>query len=362
MTPTTAPPERSGAGSAPTSRGEGLEPLPRPAVLPPRRRGPNVFLVAMVAVLVAGAVFVVVRMLFAADSNDLGGYLRQQVVPLVDRSNALGEQLRGFLVKPPADRSQVKSQLEQWALQSQAIVDDAALLRPPARLEAAVAYLSTTFKGRAVAMAGYRDAILSALDSTKTAGLVDRILETDRDLLAADRTYVLFATEADEAISQAGEAAVPLPPSAWFPDASQATLPAVKPFVERIVGAPQVGSGRNVSVNDIAVRPEPSRDDNGTTVVVGGPFEVAAKVQNLGERTETKLAVKIELRDATRSQLHSTTREVSLAPGEAQEVVVGDVEPFPDQENGLIVTVGPLPGETADADNARSMEFDWKRS
>lgn len=360
MEPTSTSPQRLRTGSARTPRAEGLEPLPRPAVLPPRRRGPNVFLVAMVAVIVAGGIFVVVRMLLVADPSDIAGYLRGEVVPLVDRSNAMGDELRNFLLKPSADRAQIKSQLELWAAQAQELVDDVEALGPPGRLDTALAYLRTTFKGRAVALAGYRDAILGALDSTKTAGLVDRILDTDRDVLAADRTYGLFAAEAEGAISGAGEAVLAMPDSSWFPDPSQATLPAVKPFVERVVGAPQAGSGRNVSVGDVSVRPEPSRNDSGDTVVAGGPFEVVVKVQNLGERPETKLAVKIELRDATRSQLHTTTHEVSLVPGETREVVVEDVEPFPDQQNGLIVTVGPLPGETADGDNARSLEFEWQ--
>lgn len=312
----------------------------------------------MVAVLVAGGLFLLVRMLLVNDAGDLTAYLRSDVVPLVERSNALGDQLRGFLVKPPGDRQQLKAQLEEWAGQGEEISRDAHALRPPGELAETVAYLQTTLKVRAVAVAGYRDAILGAIDSTKTAGLVERILDTDRDVLAGDRTYRLVVGAAAEAVGDTG-GAEGLPDSAWFPDPSQATLPAVKPFVERILGAPQVGSGRNVSVTGVEVRPEPRRDADGNLVVdAGQPFEVVATVENKGERPETKLAVKVELRDKTRAQLRTTTHEVSLAPGEVQEVVIGDAEAFPGEENGLIVTVGPLPGETADGDNARSMEFE----
>lgn len=314
----------------------------------------------MVAVIVAGAVFFLVRALVSADAGDLAGFVRKEMVPLVDRSNVLGEQLRGFLLKPPADRTQIRQQLDQWVAQSDALDEDAAALSPPRRLAPAAAFLQTTLKARAVAFAGYRDAILAGIDSTKTAGLVDRILDTNRDLLAADRVYRLFAGEVTEVGASTGEAAFGVPDSAYFPDPSQATQPAVKPFVERIIGAPQVGSGRNVSVNDVSVRPEPSLDDGGNLVVEGGPFEVIANVQNNGERSETKLAVKVDLRDESRSRLHTSTHEVSLAPGESQDVRFDDVEPFAQQNNGLIVTVGPLPGETADGDNARSMEFRWR--
>lgn len=359
MEPTSAPTSPTGAGSGVPDRAR-LEPLPRPAVLPPRRRGPNVFLVAMVVVLAAGLLFFAVRMLLSIGDSDVAGYLRSEVVPLVDQSNALGAELRGFLLKPPADRPQLKGQLDRWAAQSQELADEAAGLRPPGRLETAAAVLLTTLKARAVAFAGYRDAIVGAIDSTKTSGLVDRILETDRDILAADRTYRIFMAEAGAALGDAGADTSALPDSAYFPDPSQATQPAVKPFIERIVGAPQVGSGRNVAVTDVELRPEPETDGDGDLVVEGGPFEVLVRVQNLGERPESKLAVKVELRDATRSQLRTTTHEVSLEPGGSQEVLITDAEPFADEENGLIVTVGPLPGETADGDNARSMEFEWR--
>lgn len=359
MEPTSSPSQPAGTSPGTVDRSHDLEPLPRPAVLPPRRRGPNVFLVAMVAVLVTGIVFFLVRMILTADASDLSGYLRREAVPLVERSNALGDQLHAFLLKPPTDRSQLKDQLDRWANDSQELVDASAALRPPRQLEAAAAHLQTTLKARAVAFGGYRDAILGAINSTKTAGLVDRILDTDRDILASDRTYRIFSTEAGAALDGSGDPTFALPESAYFPDPAQATQPAVKPFVERIVGAPQVGSGRNVAVSEVEVRPEPTRDDRGNLVVEGKPFEVLVQVENLGERPESKLAVKVELRDEARSQIRTTTHEVSLAPGESQRVSVTDVEPFADEENGLIVTVGPLPGETADGDNARSMEFEW---
>lgn len=359
MEPTPVPTKPPSAGPSQADRAQGLEPLPRPAVLPPRRRGPNVFLVAMVAVLVAGGLFLLVRMLLVNDAGDLSAYLRSDVAPLVHRSNALGEQFRGFLLKPPGDRQQLKAQLDDWAGQGGAIAEDAFDLRPPAELAAPVAHLQTTLKARAVALAGYRDAILGAVDSTKATGLVDRILDTDRDVLAGDRTYRLVVAAAAAAVGDADDSGHGLPDSAWFPDPSQATLPAVKPFVERILGAPKVGSGRNVSVTGVEVRPRPREDDDGNLVIdPREPFEVVATVENMGERPETKLAVKVELRDKTRAQVHTTTHAVSLAPGETQDVVIADAEPFPGQENGLIVTVGPLPGETADGDNARSMEFE----
>lgn len=311
-------------------------------------------------ILVAGVTFFAVRLLFLSGPPDLAGYARVRLGPLIDRSNQLGAEFQQFLVRPPGDRAQAKSQLELWDGKAADLVEDAAALRPPRELAPATAYLLTAFRARATGLAGYRETILAALDTTKTNGLVERLLEIDTTIVAGDRAYELFQAEIRDRAGE-NDQNIDVAQSAYFPDESQATAPSVKPFVERILGAPQAGSGRDVAVAELTVSPEPQPNEKGKLVVdEPGPLKIVVHVENHGERAEPKLAVKAELRDSSRSELVTTMREVALDPGAAQDVEIDDLVPFPNQENGLIISVGPLPGETVTADNTKSIEFIWR--
>lgn len=331
---------------------------------PPRRRRPN-WALAGLGVAAAGALVALVLLVaFGSRGDSIVAYASDTAEPLVEESNALGEQLAQLLARP-ADHErgeELTRDLESWAEKARRLVDDAEAIEPPAALRGTHGELIGVLALRASGFEGYAKSIGFASDQGEDSGLLLPVLvESNRDFLAADRLYLQYADAVQATLNAEPAADVELPKSVYFPAPASGDEPATEAFAQALTGE-ALASDRNVALLSVSLEPAPIAFDDDVQKIVGGSdFEVSATVKNVGEKIEEEVALKVTLRKkgAPDSQAQTVTAEIAdLEPGDSESVVFTKLEPT-EGANRLTVSVGPLPDEVDENDNVQTIDIDY---
>ena len=354
-----------------TTESRQIRSLTAPAQIPGRtyrrHRGPNWALIAIAAVILAALVFLAVRATTAGSAQE--DYVTETVTPLVDRSNELGDELAQLVARPEdnQDSDELMKRLEEWQADSEQLLEDAEAVEPPGEFRTANGQLVAVFSLRASGFADYLQSVELATEGKQddAVGVVlEILLEANRDFLASDRLYAHFANTVEDVLVADGQADVEVPKSVYFAAPAAASEPATEQFAAALVGSDAVVGTHDVSLVSVGLDPQPTsfEGDVQTIVSQGKGLEVSVTVKNNGDKTEDSIGVTVVLRKYGGGQdsVQRGSAEVNdLEPGASETVTITGLDPEPGR-NQLSVTVGPLPDETEEADNADRIDIDWQ--
>lgn len=177
------------------------------------------------------------------------------------------------------------------------------------------------------------------------------LVDVGRRLVVADAAYELFRARVPRSVQP------PLPPATWVRDPQQWDRPAVASFLASLQAAAAVGPVHDVSLLTFSTEPVPVGQEGDVVVLPQArALRVQVVVANAGNTPERKVPVTATVTDAT-GAARSQRGVIDLAPGERTTVTLGGL-PLPGGGPArLDVSVGPVTGEAAVADNGRSLTF-----
>ncbi|MBA2610150.1 MAG: hypothetical protein H0U92_14530 [Actinobacteria bacterium] len=276
------------------------------------------------------------------------GYL-DEVRPLIADSTSQGADLLGVrenasdLGKPGT-----RNRLNQVVKQTQDTLDAVKDIEPPSGVDEAHTLLVATLQLRVLGARAAAKDMIAALSAQTPAPIVERLVATGRNMIAADQTYKAFS---DVVASElANEAAKAVAASVWIADPTQWESPELTAFVNILKANSSVAPIVDVSTVLIRTTPAAVGKEGEKFLLPKTPsIRLEVVVANIGNVAQKKVTVMATLTSATGVD---TARDfVDLSPGKRVALTLRGLRATPGDAT-LTVTIGPLAGETSTEDNS----------
>ncbi len=324
-----------------------------PRRLSPRQRRARVLIVATVlSVLAIG--------INAIAGGDRDQKLRQlgyldDARPLIAESTEQGADL-AQVRDTAADlgRPGFRGRLNRVVTDSRRTLDRARELEPPRAAQEAHSLLVATLQLRVLGASAASKAMIAALGADAPSEVVDRLVASGRNLLAADQAYKAFVQVVADALSEGAAAAVA--PSVWVAEATQWEEPELTAFVNTLKANSSVAPV--VDVATILVKTTPAavgKDGDKLLLPKTSSVRLEVVVANIGNVAQGRVTVTAALQQG--GGLPDVAQNfVDLSPGKRQALSVRGLRAGPGDAI-LTVTIGPLPGETSVVDNTKTYQL-----
>ena len=324
-----------------------------PRRLSQRQRRARVLVIATVLSLVALAVHAI-----AGGSRDEKlrqlGYL-DDVRPLVADSTTQGADLASIRdTAADLGRPGFRRRLNHVVEGAEQTLAAAKALEPPAGTDDAHSLLVATLTLRSLGASAASKAMIDALSTQSPTVVVERLVASGKNLIAADQNYKAFSEVVATTLAKGTAAAVA--PSAWVPDGTQWESPELTAFVNILKANSSVNPV--VDVSTILVKTTPTAvGKEGAKLLLPKTNAVRLEVvvANIGNVTQKRVPVTASLQQG--GGLPDVAQNfVDLTPGKRQALTVRGLRAGPGNAI-LTVTIGPLPGETSVVDNTKILEL-----
>jgi hypothetical protein len=281
------------------------------------------------------------------------GYL-DTVRPLVERSNQQGADLADVRANAISlGRDGIGRRLDRVSREADSVLTESRKLDPPTALRDANELLLAAFAIRSKAAGTMRKALNDALGTQPPEPAVDALIETSKDMLAADRAYELFLT----ALPPAGRGTPPAA-SKWQTDDQTWDRAVLTTFVGALRSSQVLSPVHDISVALVLVEPATVGRENDLAVLPAAKnLRLQVVVTNTGNETEKRTTVTATIGPAAIGPTDTARDFVDLAPGQRRTVVLGTLRPVLNAPFSLTVKIEPVGGETNVADNEKTLAF-----
>lgn len=275
------------------------------------------------------------------------GYL-DEVRPLIADSTGQGADLLG--VRDSASdlgRPGTRQRLNQVVRQTQATLEAVKTIKPPKGADDAHSLLIATLQLRVLGARSAAKDMIDALSAQSPTPIVQRLVVSGRNLIAADQTYKAFSDVV--ATTLAKTAAEAVAPSIWIADPTQWETPELTAFVNILKANSSVA--QIVDVSTVLVTTNPAavgKDGEKLLLPKTSSVRLEVVVANIGNVAQKKVTITATLQSA--AGVDSARDFVDLLPGKRQALSFRGLKAAPGDAT-LTVTIGPQPGETSTADN-----------
>ena len=280
-----------------------------------------------------------------------------QVRPLVERSTDQGAELHQVRTDAAKlGRAGVNQRLDKVKTNAEAVLRGVRNTEAPATLATQHSLLMATLALRAHATSAAQGALSQALGTEPADAAVAVLAAAGQDMLAADRNYAVFL----EGLPKAeGVQADVMPPSRWVEDPQSWNDAQLKVFVSSLRSSSALAPVHDVAV--VLVNPEPAAVavENGVSVLpLTKTLRAHIVVANAGNETVRRAQVTATVTPPPGAGDPDSARDfVDLAPGQSLALQLGGMRMPPGGPWTLTVTIGPVGGETATADNTKTLTF-----
>jgi hypothetical protein len=214
--------------------------------------------------------------------------------------------------------------------------------------------LVATLELRVLGASAASKAMIDALSTQAPPTVVDRLVASGKNLLAADQAYKAFTEVVTTSLVKGTSSAVA--PSVWVPDGTQWESPELMAFVNILKANSSVNPV--VDVATILVNTTPTAvGKEGAKLLLPktGLVRLEVVVANIGNVPQKHVTVTASL--AQNGGLPDVAQNfVDLSPGKRQALSVRGLKATPG-EAILTVTIGPLAGETSVVDNTKTLQL-----
>lgn len=279
------------------------------------------------------------------------GYL-DEVRPLVADSTEQGKDLINLRANASdLGKPGTRSRLNQVVKETEDTLKAVKGIDAPAGAQEAHSLLIATVQLRVLGARQVAKDMIAAVSATSMSAIVDRLVSTGRNLIAADQTYKAF-TEVVEADLNKGVAAQAVAPSVWVPEPEQWESPELTAFVNILKSNSSVAP--IVDVATVLVRTTPTavgKEGEKFLLPKTGSVRLEVVVANIGNVEQKRVTVLASLQQG--AEAPDVARDfVDLSPGKRKALSFRGLKvPVPGQDATLTVTIGPLQGESSTADN-----------
>ena len=275
------------------------------------------------------------------------GYL-DEVRPLIADSTSEGADLMAVRANAN-DLGQPGSRrrLDQVVKETQSTLAAVQKVNPPKAAREAHSLLVATVELRVLGATGVAKGMIDALSAEARTSVVDRLVASGKNLVAADQTYAAFRDVVNATLAKGAAHAVA--PSDWTPDDDQWAAPELTALVNILKANSSLGP--IVNVTTVLVRTDPTAvGKDGDKLVLPRTTSVRLEVvvANIGNVAQKKVTVTATLQSAT--GVDTAHDFVDLSPGQRQTLSFRGLKTATGDAI-LTVTIGPLTGETSVVDN-----------
>jgi hypothetical protein len=229
---------------------------------------------------------------------------------------------------------------------------------PPSTLRTQHSLIVATLAMRVHATATVKDALGLALgtDPAGAGAAMSALVAAGRDMAAADRSYEVFL----EGLPKAeGVETDVMPPSKWIKEAHSWDEAELTVFVNSLRSSSTLAAVHDVAVVLVSTEPAAVGQENDAAVL---PLLKALRLQivvaNAGNERERRVPVVATVTPPPGMGDPDTARDfVDLAPGQRLALTLGGLRVVVGGPSTLSVTIGPVEGETAGADNTKTLTF-----
>ncbi len=273
-----------------------------------------------------------------------------EVRPLIADSSKQGADL--LAIRDNASdlgRPGTRRRLNQVVKETQTTLDALKRARVPNAVDAAHSLLIATLQLRVIGATSVAQDMIDALSAQAPAEVVDRLVISGRNLIAADQTYKAFREQVATTLAKGAAEAVA--PSVWVPEPEQWEAPELTAFVNILKANSSVAPV--VDVATILVKTTPAavgKDGEKLLLPKTGSVRLEVVVANIGNVAQKRVTVTASLQAAS-GGLPDVARDfVDLSPGKRRALTFRGLKSIPG-DAVLTVTIGPLTGETSTDDN-----------
>lgn len=236
--------------------------------------------------------------------------------------------------------------------ESEAVLAAVRRVEPPPSMSTAHSILIATMAIRARVATGVATGLAAASSDGPPEPAVDALTSAGEEMLAADRTYRVFA---DAVPRPTGVTAPLLPASEWGEQAELWTRPELAAFVASIRSSTKLSPVHDVAVLTVATNPAAVGTEAESSVLpLVASLRLEIVVANTGNAAEKAVPVVATL-IGPGGEVDTARDFVDLAPGQRRAVPLGGLRPVPGGPSTLKVVVGPVDGEASTPDNERSL-------
>lgn len=321
-----------------------------------RRRRPWWLLFAVVLSLVVLLVNAAVSTRSKGPSRRLAelAYL-DQVRPLVERSTEQGAELHQVRTDAAKlGRAGVNQRLDKVKTNADGVLREVRATKPPATLATQHSLLVASLALRAHATAAAQGALSQALGTEPAQSAVAVLAAAGQDMVASDRNYAVFL----EGLPKAeGVAADVMPPSRWVEDDQSWNDAQLSVFVASLRSSSALAPVHDVAVVLVNTDPAPVAEENGAAVLpLMKTLRAHIVVANAGNETVKRAVVVATVTPPPGAGDPDTARDfVDLEPGQSLAVQLGGLRMPTAGPWTLSITIEPVNGETATADNTKTL-------
>lgn len=273
-----------------------------------------------------------------------------EVRPLIANSSKQGADL--LAIRDNASdlgRPGTRRRLDQVVKESQATLESVKRIDVPGSADAAHNLLVATLQLRVIGARSAAKDMIDALSAQSPTAVVDRLVVSGRNLIAADQTYKAFTGEVEASLAKGAVEAVAA--SVWVPEPEQWESPELTIFVNILKANSSVAPV--VDVATVLVKTTPAavgKEGEKLLLPKTGSVRLEVVVANIGNVAQKRVTVTASLQAAS-GGLPDVARDfVDLSPGKRRAITFRGLKAAPGDAT-LVVTIGPLTGETSIADN-----------
>jgi hypothetical protein len=265
-----------------------------------------------------------------------------QALPIIQSTNAEAQIINDVRAHGlTMSATTITGQLNSVAANAKKTYQEVIALRPGTSVAGAAGLLEACLLVRSQAGQEYATAMASVLSSPiPQNGQADpaenSVLAAVQDMEVSDRAYQLFTTSLPNVGTR-------IPASQWVPNTSQYQPATLETFLVSLRSSTSLSPIHKLEIQAISTNPSPVNDINGVEVLpTQDGMQVTVVVLNVGNQQENNLAITASV---VPSQTGSSVRQfVSLAPGSAQSIQLGNLYPLQGHNATLTLTVTPVAG------------------
>lgn len=273
-----------------------------------------------------------------------------EVRPLITDSSEQGADLNAIRENASdLGRPGTRARLNQVVKQTKSTLDDLKKIDAPGAAEEAQSLLIATLQLRVIGARSVATDMIDALSAKSSDEIVDRLVISARNLIAADQTYKAFNDLVARTLAKGAAEAVA--PSVWVPEPTQWEAPELTAFVNILKANSSVAP--IVDVTTVLVKTNPAavgKEGEKLLLPKTGSVRLEVVVANIGNVAQKRVTVTASLQSAA-GGLPDVARDfVDLSPGKRLALSFRGLKSVPGDAT-LTVTIGPLTGETSIEDN-----------
>jgi hypothetical protein len=273
-----------------------------------------------------------------------------EVRPLITDSSEQGADLNAIRENASdLGRPGTRARLNQVVKQTEITLDALKDIDAPPAAEEAQSLLVATLQLRVIGARSVAKDMIDALSAKGPSEIVERLVVSARNLIAADQTYKAFTDLVATTLAKGAREAVA--PSVWVPEPTQWEAPELTAFVNILKANSSVAP--IVDVATVLVQTDPAavgKEGEKLLLPKTGSVRLEVVVANIGNVAQKHVTITASLQAAS-GGLPDVARDfVDLSPGKRQALTFRGLKSAPGDAT-LTVTIGPLPGETSTTDN-----------